>query len=100
MRGDGSSVASGRDTAAKIFYAFCDSSNPTQPTTAIANFQNYANTSMYKTVVMRGNAVGKWVSASAGLWRSTSAISSFSIVSDSDSFKIGSTFTLYGIAAA
>jgi hypothetical protein len=100
MRGDGSTATSGRDTAAKMFFAFCDSANPTQPTVAIANFQNYANTTTYKTLLMRGSAVGKWVSASVGLWRNTAAISSFTIISDSDTFKTGSTFTLYGIVAA
>jgi hypothetical protein len=100
MRGDGSAATSGRDTAAKMFMAFCDSVNPTQPTVAIANFQNYSNTTTFKTVIMRGSAVGKWVSASVGLWRNTAAISSFTIISDSDTFKVGSTFTLYGVTNA
>jgi hypothetical protein len=100
VRGDGSTATSGRGTTEKMFIAFCDITNTTQPTVAIANFQNYSNTSTYKTVVMRGSAVGKWVSASIGMWRSTAAINSFTISTDAGSFGVGSTFTLYGVTNA
>jgi hypothetical protein len=68
--------------------------------------QNYASTSVFKTVLARigtgGNLTasdGTW--ASVGLWRNTNAITSLSLTATSSgSFQIGSTFSLYGIKAA
>lgn len=73
---------------------------------AILHIQNYSNATTYKTVLCRfnitgGNAPG--TAASVGLYRgSTSAVTSISISPDfgAINFSSGSTFTLYGIAAA
>ena len=99
MTGNGSAASSGRDTTAKIFVGYGGTTSTT-PTVCTVNFENYANTTTYKTVVARGSSSEQWVSASVGLWRNTAAISSFTIISDSANFLTGSTFTLYGIAAA
>jgi hypothetical protein len=65
------------------------------------NFQNYSNTSTYKTVLFRTDISSIDTMASVGLWRSTSAITSIVFsVANSGTFIAGSTFTLYGIAAA
>ena len=66
--------------------------------TTVAHFMNYSNTSTYKTIISRGSAGNalEW----AGLWRSTSAITSMSFTAGGTSFGIGTTFTLYGISAA
>ena len=68
------------------------------------NVMNYSNTTTYKTTIGRnGYASGTYASTDAvvGLWRNTSAITSITLtVRNSGSFKTGSTFTLYGIAAA
>jgi hypothetical protein len=60
---------------------------------------NYANTSTYKTVLTRSNKYDR-VGAIVGLWRSTAAINSITLTAYSNTYAIGSTFTLYGIAAA
>jgi len=68
----------------------------------IAQIQNYSNSTTYKTVLSRSNAADNWVAGIVGLWRSTSAITSISIREAGGlvNLKAGSTFTLYGIAAA
>ena len=66
----------------------------------VFQFQNYSNTTTYKTVLQRENPgkfgyVGIW----AHLIRSTSAITSIT-VTQTNNFLAGSTLTLYGIKAA
>jgi hypothetical protein len=71
---------------------------------SIAHFMNYSNTTTNKTVISRGSqadSVVYPVSASVGLWRSTSAITSLYLYAGGlQNIKAGSTFTLYGIKAA
>lgn len=66
----------------------------------ITQFMNYSNTTTFKTVLSRSNVSDTVVEASASLFRSTSAITSIRIFANTNGFAIGSTFTLYGIAAA
>lgn len=67
---------------------------------SMVHIMNYSNSTTYKT------ALGRWgspsdgiVRASVGLWRSTAAITSFTITPP-NGIASGSTFTLYGILAA
>jgi hypothetical protein len=66
------------------------------------HFQNYSNSTTYKTVLGRTSATATGVNAIVGLWRSTSAITSIKILgyAGASGFTTGTTFTLYGIAAA
>ena len=66
----------------------------------IINLQNYANTTTYKTTIYRWGAADKEVGAGVTLWRSTSAVTSFTVGTAVSTFASGSTFTLYGILAA
>jgi hypothetical protein len=71
----------------------------------IWNIQNYSNSTTYKSVVIRHtNATtdASGTSAGVGTWRNTAAITSITLLATSSvqSFKSGSTFTLYGIKAA
>ena len=70
----------------------------------IVNIQNYSNSTTYKTVLCRNNNMSSGgtnaTEASVGLWRNTAAITSISITAGSGNLLTGSTFTLYGIAAA
>jgi hypothetical protein len=72
----------------------------TTESNAIIQIMNYANTTTYKTVLSRSNVASADVSATVGLWQSTSAITSLTLVAGTSNFNTGSTFTLYGIAAA
>ena len=70
--------------------------------TSTLHFQNYSNTTTYKTVLGRTSASATGINVIAGLWRSTSAINSIKILgyAGASGFTTGTTFTLYGIAAA
>ena len=72
----------------------------TYETNIIIQVQNYSNTTTYKTALARANTPSSAVETNVNLWRSTSAITEVSLFTDSDQFNSGSTFTLYGIAAA
>jgi len=60
--------------------------------------QNYSNTTTNKTTLFR--QTGVYTGSMVGLWRNTNAINSLTIAASSDNWVAGSTFTLYGIAAA
>lgn len=73
-------------------------------TNAVANIMNYSNTTTYKSTISTGltnsaDATKYNVSFLTGNWRSTSAITSVSVLSNSGNFSVGSTFNLYGILA-
>jgi hypothetical protein len=67
---------------------------------AIIQVQNYSNTTTNKTALCRGNLTGQGTYAIVGLWRNTAAITSITIGTTGSTWTAGSTFTLYGIAAA
>ena len=67
--------------------------------TIVAHFQNYANTNVHKTFLLRTGNASAIVGAGVQLWRSTAAITSMYIYNDGGNFDVGSTFTVYGIAA-
>ena len=70
------------------------------PAGNILNIQNYSNATTYKTWFNRSNQAAGGVDAVVGLWRSTSAITSVTLFITSNTISVGSTFSLYGIAAA
>jgi hypothetical protein len=106
LYGDGSTAGSQRRTSGTfidIERALASNSSVINQN-AIVNIQNYSNTTTYKTALIRSNETsGSYpgVDALAGLWRSTSAITSVSIITrQSGQYLLaGSTFTLYGIKA-
>jgi len=104
MAGDGTSATSGRyANSTSIFGSFFPASSAPSGEfgNAILNIQNYSNATTYKTLLSRSNYASGAVQAVAGLWRSTSAITSITLTTYfSSTFIAGSTFTLYGIQAA
>jgi hypothetical protein len=102
LLGNGTSTQSSRTSSQTIAYLNwgADGLSTTNPNTMIASFQNYSNTTTYKTYLSRANQAGSTVDAVVGLWRSTSAISTIAVSRSTGSFATGSTFTLYGIKAA
>jgi hypothetical protein len=102
LYGTGSTAASARYTNLTEGYmgGGAASSPTTLTTTAIAHINNYSNSTTYKTVISRyGNAAAE-TNSFVSLWRSTAAITSIRLFSYSSAYLTGSTFTLYGIAAA
>jgi hypothetical protein len=100
LNGDGSTAISGRTPNANFLYLDLTAPASSSMQNFIMNFQNYANASVYKTVLIRYNDAANDVAARVGLWRNTNAITSITISTDSSTFAVGSTFTLYGILAA
>ena len=102
LTGTGSSAASSRSTSATYFQPDSNGyvTNTISQTTMI-HFMNYSNATTYKTFLSR---TGNWevgVDAVVGLWRSTSAINRIDIAPIGATYwSSGSTFQLFGIAAA
>jgi hypothetical protein len=66
----------------------------------IIQLNNYSNATTYKTLLSRAGNDANGLTAGVHLWRSTSAITTILIYPTASTFTAGSTFTLYGIAAA
>jgi hypothetical protein len=103
--GDGSSASSGRASNQSNIWVGNFTANNLSSNFSVnrIQIQNYANTTTYKTAISRGgsNATIGDTNANVGLWRSTSAINSVTVRSETgNAFLAGSTFTLYGIKAA
>ena len=74
---------------------------PDRVTTEITHIMNYANTTTYKTILVRSNFWLTATSAGVGLWRSTSAINVLTyFCANATTFAAGFTATLYGVKAA
>ncbi|NBR25162.1 MAG: hypothetical protein EBU08_15585, partial [Micrococcales bacterium] len=94
--GNGTTASSGRASSQTKGALAINSTS--MYSTVIANFQNYSNSTTYKTVISRGSSASNFVSAYVSLWRSTSAITQITILPDSGTtFVTGSTFSIYGI---
>jgi hypothetical protein len=103
MTGDGSSAQSARNSSVAWgtlggMFATVTAGNQFS---MIINVMNYANTTTYKTVMTRTSVAGQMSEASVSLWRSTAAVTSFTVqgYNNGGAYATGSTFTLYGIAA-
>jgi hypothetical protein len=100
IRGNGSAAGSTRFSSANEMDIAMGSPLSTSQNNIIIQVMNYSNTTTYKTVLARTNNASVETGAGVGLWRSTSAINSITIKTNSPNFAIGSTFSLYGIKAA
>jgi len=107
--GDGSGVASSRvSNNTQLFNDDVSVKQGAVNSNVIYQIMNYSNTTTFKTSLQRKNTVDaadfNGAIASVGLWRNTAAITSISIqlirAGTPYNFSSGSTFTLYGIAAA
>ena len=101
LAGDGSSASSFRATSQAYIRAGRNTANG--DSYFVPNkiqIMNYANTTTYKTAIAQGPEANAYLETEVGLWRSTSAITSITLTAGSNNYKVGSTFTLYGIKAA
>ena len=99
LSGTGSGALSAR--ASNETYGYVIPAAITGIGVAIINIQNYSNSTTNKTVITRWSDASNVVSAMVTLWRNTAAITSVEVNTGGVStFATGSTFSLYGIAAA
>jgi hypothetical protein len=100
LKGNGSAASSARLSNINRIVFDGDGASTSITNVNVINFQNYANSTTYKTVIGRSNDATYATAAIVGLWRDTAAITSITLGIDGHNFITGSTFTLYGIAAA
>ena len=100
LSGDGSTASSARGTSTTYISAF-EIGSSTDFGVQLIHLNNYSNTNVFKTALVRNSIATYHASAIAGLWRSTSAINSITLSSSGVANLVaGSTLTLYGIASA
>ena len=98
MVGNGSSPSSGSESARSYMNPIYAASFGRG--TMIWQLNDYSATDKHKTSLVRTDAAGARTVAMAGRWASNSAVTSITITDfASDTFAIGSTFSLYGIAS-
>ena len=100
MVGNSSGASSYSDTTSGLYIGVVTSSSEIM--TTIAQVMDYAATDKHKSVLARHNQAGGWVTAHAGRWANTAAITTLRILPPAGStwtFQIGSTFSLFGIAS-
>ena len=97
MKANGSSASTDRRTNQTLGYV--GQMYPNFSTT-IVNIQNYSNTSVYKMAISKFGDISSSsvIGTRTVLWRSTSAITSITVVTGGDSWAAGTTMTIYGIA--
>ena len=103
LYGSGSAAGSYRIANTTIFAAsqYSLGISNTNPSTNILHFMNYANTTTYKTILLRSSDASNGTTATVNLWRSTAAINSITLKMQSTyTMNTGTVFSLYGIAAA
>jgi hypothetical protein len=101
LQGNGSSAGSGRQSSQSSF-GYTGSAQTSAASTGISvlHFMSYANTNVYKTVLVSVAVPVEFARRVVNLWRSTSAIDIIEIYGASGSIKAGSVLSLYGIKAA
>ena len=101
LLGNGSAASSGRSSNLTTGIAFGYVATAGQTTISNVNIQNYTSTTAYKAVLNRDNNAGNRAQFSSQIWRSTAVINRLDLITSSgNNYNSGSTFTLYGIAAA
>jgi hypothetical protein len=101
ITGDGSTAFSTRNSNQTKMNLNNLGSGKTNQFTTLVQLQNYSNTTTYKTILSRTANASDEAGAIVGLWRSTSAITSITLLgNNSANIASGTVISLYGIAAA
>lgn len=101
ITGTGASAISGKDFSVNVGRYFRALSNQTDNNSIIMDFMNYANPNIYKTILTRGGistGTGSGTEANVNVWRSTSPITSISLITSTGTYSSGSIFNLYGLS--
>lgn len=100
IQGQGTGAGSGRGSNTTYLPYYFAVGTSTNGNMQIFNFQNYSNTTTYKNVLARMSSAEKELNAHIGMWRSTAAINSITLFTNTNAFAAGSTFTIYGVLTA
>jgi len=106
LEGSGSAVSSNGTTAGQIGIGRTTGSTATANTFSntevyIPNYTGSTYKSVSSTAASENNAVAAQITATAGLWNNTSAITSLSVLDgESSNLVTNSSFSLYGIKKA
>lgn len=104
--GSGASIGTGRQSGVANWLLSFPTGSPTTADSGliIGHFNNYANTNINKTAMIRTNVpandLAPGLQLTAALYRSSSAITSITLIGNSGSTLATGKFTLYGIQAA
>lgn len=101
VSGNGTAASSGRGS--NTVYAIAPGVSSSNISTGSLTFMSYSNTNVNKTILMRMARPDTDTAAYVNLWRSTSAITSITVVSPDNGsasvpFIAGSTFKLWGVS--
>lgn len=104
LAGSGSAASSGRGSVGGSISALYVAGTSTGLNTFVYQFQSYANTNVFKTVLISSAVPDKEVVRTVGLWRSTSAINEIYVFEAGNNspatFAANTVASLYGIKAA
>jgi hypothetical protein len=96
MGGNGSSTFSATDSSFRLAYYTISGQ-----TTTIGNLMDYSATDKHTTMISRASPSGDVVSATASRWANTEAVTKIKIINAAgETFSVGHTFHIYGIAKA
>ena len=95
MEGNGSSASSFSNTGTEIRGLFGSATQHNN----ILQVMDYSATDKHKTALGRRNIASASVVAIAGRWANTAAVHTVSLIGLTQSWQVGSTFSLYGIEA-
>ena len=102
LLGNGSAASSGSGSNNRLYVSENATLDTTIPHMYTLDIFSYAG-SIYKTSLSTAQADNNGsgnIERAVGLWRNTAAINTILLYSGSDTFKTGTTATLYGIKAA
>jgi hypothetical protein len=100
LYGNGSSATSSRNSSAPTGYLAQNSNiDSTNFSPYTIQYNNYSNSTTYKTFLVRSGSASIETEAVIGTWRQTSAITAISYFLNTGNIAVGSIFTVYGIAA-
>lgn len=103
LQGNGTSATSGRYSSTNKIRLGEYGTDTTLPTLITVDVMNYANSTTYKTCLIRYNefaSAGGDSGAKVALWSSTAAINRIDLLNLGGNFTTITTATLYGIVAA
>lgn len=101
MAGNGSTTISGTGGTSAIRFQYYEGGGDSAGVLGIAQIMDYSATDKHKTVLVRSNSADDGVTAVAGRWGNTAAITQIDLLTPSASFYFGNgdTIYLYGIEA-